>query len=42
MLAAFGGDDPMPIGHLAGLGVALAWALGTLACGYLALRARDA
>jgi ABC-2 type transport system permease protein len=42
MLAAFAGDLGMPIGPWQGLGVALAWALGVLACGYLVLRARDA
>jgi hypothetical protein len=40
MLAAFAGDQGMPIGPWQGLGVAFAWALG--ACGYLVLRARDA
>ena len=42
MLAAFAGDQGMPVGPWEGLGVALAWAFGVLACGYVALRARDA
>jgi hypothetical protein len=42
MLAAFAGDQGMPIGPWQGLGVAFAWALGACACGYLVLRARDA
>jgi hypothetical protein len=42
MLAPFDGRGGMPIGPWQGLGVAFAWALGTLACGYVLLRARDA
>lgn len=43
MLAAFDGDDRgMPIAPWAGLGVAFAWAFGSLVLGYLSLRARDA
>jgi ABC-2 type transport system permease protein len=42
MLAAFAGDHGMPVGPWEGLGVAFAWMLGVLACGYLVLRARDA
>jgi len=41
MLSSFGGRG-MPIGPWQGLGVAYAWALGTLAVGYLLLRRRDA
>jgi hypothetical protein len=44
MLSAFDGDTGggMPIGPWQGLGVAFAWALGSLALGFLALRYRDA
>jgi ABC-type transport system involved in multi-copper enzyme maturation permease subunit len=42
MLAPFDGRGDMPIGPWQGLGVAFAWALGTLALGYVLLRARDA
>jgi len=42
MLAPFDGRGGMPIGPWQGLGVAFAWALGTLALGYALLRARDA
>jgi ABC-2 type transport system permease protein len=43
MLAAFDdGRRGMPIGHWSGLGVAYAWALGTLALGWIVLRKRDA
>ena len=42
MLAQFAEIDGLPIGRWAGLGVAVAWALGALACGYVVLRARDA
>ena len=42
MLAAFSGDLGMPIGPWQGLGVAFAWAFGTLACGFLLMRTRDA
>jgi len=42
MLSAFdGGQGGMPIGPWQGLGVAFAWALGTLALGFLLLRHRD-
>lgn len=41
MLSAFDGRSGMPIQPWAGLGVALAWAFGALAVGYLALRLRD-
>jgi ABC-type transport system involved in multi-copper enzyme maturation permease subunit len=42
MLSPFDGRLGMPIGPWQGLGVAFAWALGSLAAGYLLLRARDA
>jgi ABC-2 type transport system permease protein len=42
MLSVFDGSPGMPIGPWQGLGVAFAWALGTLAIGYLLLRNRDA
>jgi ABC-2 type transport system permease protein len=42
MLSPFDGRGDMPIGPWQGLGVAFAWALGTLAVGYVLLRARDA
>jgi len=42
MLSAFDGGNGMPIGPWQGLGVAYAWALGSLAVGYLLLRTRDA
>jgi ABC-2 type transport system permease protein len=43
MLAPFdGGDEGMPIAPWAGLGVAFAWAIGSLAVGYVVLRRRDA
>ena len=42
MLAAFEGNQGMPIGPWAGLGVAFAWALGFLCLGYLVLSRRDA
>ena len=42
MLAPFDGRSGMPISPWQGLGVAFAWALGTLALGYVLLRARDA
>jgi ABC-2 type transport system permease protein len=42
MLSPFADTQGMPIGPWTGLGVAFAWALGTLAVGYLLLRARDA
>jgi hypothetical protein len=42
MLAAFAGNNGMPVGPWEGLGVALAWTCGVLACGYAALRLRDA
>ena len=41
MLSAFDGSE-LPIGPWQGLGVACAWALGSLLAGYLLLRARDA
>jgi hypothetical protein len=41
MLSAFNGDNGMPIQPWPGLGVALAWASGLLAAGYLTLRHRD-
>jgi ABC-2 type transport system permease protein len=42
MLTAFANVDGMPIGPWTGLGVAYAWALGSLAVGYVLLRRRDA
>ena len=42
MLSPFDGRTGMPIGPWEGLGVAFAWALGTLAVGYALLRVRDA
>jgi ABC-2 type transport system permease protein len=42
MLSAFGDVEGMPIGPWQGLGVAYAWALGSLAVGYVLLRCRDA
>ena len=42
MLTAFANVDGMPIGPWQGLGVAYAWALGSLAVGYALLRRRDA
>lgn len=42
MLTAFATVDGMPIGPWPGLGVAYAWALGSLAVGYVLLRRRDA
>jgi len=42
MLSKFADVDGMPIGPWQGLGVAYAWALGSLAVGYLVLRGRDA
>jgi hypothetical protein len=43
MLSQFGGDwEGMPIGPWQGLGVAYAWALASLAVGYVVLRSRDA
>jgi len=42
MLTAFGDVHGMPIGPWQGLGVAYAWALGSLAIGYALLRRRDA
>ena len=42
MLSAFEDNAGMPIGPWQGLGVAYAWALGSLAVAYLLLRARDA
>ena len=41
MLSAFDGREGMPIGPWQGLGVTFAWAVGALALGYVALRARD-
>jgi hypothetical protein len=40
MLSAFDGSE-LPIEPWQGLGVACAWALGSLLAGYLLLRARD-
>ena len=42
MLRAFSDIEGMPIGPWQGLGVAYAWALGSMAVGYLLLRRRDA
>jgi ABC-type transport system involved in multi-copper enzyme maturation permease subunit len=42
MLSAFANVDGMPIGPWQGLGVAYAWALGSLGLGYALLRRRDA
>jgi ABC-2 type transport system permease protein len=42
MLSAFGDVEGMPIGPWQGLGIAYAWALGSLAVGYVVLRRRDA
>jgi ABC-type transport system involved in multi-copper enzyme maturation permease subunit len=42
MLMAFDGRSGMPIGPWQGLGVAFAWAVGSLVLGFLALRYRDA
>jgi hypothetical protein len=42
MLMAFGDVHGMPIGPWQGLGVAYAWALGSLVVGYALLRRRDA
>lgn len=42
MLSAFGDVHGMPIGPWQGLGVAYAWAFGSLAVGYILLRRRDA
>jgi ABC-2 type transport system permease protein len=42
MLSAFGDVEGMPIGPWQGLGIAYAWALGSLAVGYVLLRRRDA
>jgi len=42
MLSKFADVDGMPIGPWQGLGIAYAWALGSLAVGYLVLRRRDA
>ena len=42
MLTAFGDVEGMPIGPWQGLGIAYAWALGSLAVGYVLLRHRDA
>jgi hypothetical protein len=42
MLSAFGDVEGMPIGPLQGLGIAYAWALGSLVVGYVLLRRRDA
>jgi ABC-2 type transport system permease protein len=42
MLSAFGDIEGMPIGPWQGLGVAYAWAFGSLAVGYVLLRRRDA
>ena len=42
MLTAFGDVKGMPIGPWQGLGVAYAWALGSLVVGYVFLRRRDA
>ena len=41
MLAPFDGRSGMPIGPWEGLGVAFAWALGSLVLGYALLRTRD-
>ena len=41
MLTAFGDVQGMPIGPWQGLGVAYAWALGSLVVGYILLRRRD-
>jgi ABC-type transport system involved in multi-copper enzyme maturation permease subunit len=42
MLTAFANLDGLPIGPWQGLAVAYAWALGSLAVGYVLLRRRDA
>ena len=42
MLSNFDGTRGMPIGPWQGLGVAFAWAVGTLAVGYASMRRRDA
>jgi ABC-2 type transport system permease protein len=42
MLSAYGDVHGMPIGPWQGLGVAYAWALGSLVVGYIVLRNRDA
>jgi ABC-2 type transport system permease protein len=42
MLTAFASLDGMPIGPWQGLAVAYAWAVGSLAVGYVLLRRRDA
>jgi hypothetical protein len=43
MLGMYAGDDwGMPIGPWQGLGVAYAWAVGSLAVGYAFLSRRDA
>jgi ABC-2 type transport system permease protein len=42
MLSAFADVEGMPIGPWRGLGIAYAWALGSLAVGYVLLRRRDA
>lgn len=42
MLSEFGDVAGMPIGPWQGLGIAYAWALGSLAVGYVVLRRRDA
>jgi hypothetical protein len=42
MLSQFADNEGMPIGPWQGLGVAYAWALGSLLVGYVVLRRRDA
>jgi ABC-2 type transport system permease protein len=42
MLSKYADVDGMPVGPWQGLGIAYAWALGTLAVGYVLLRRRDA